>query len=333
MKQILGKYLFGASILLLAVPTSTLAQNEKNRKDVEQIIITRTADNTERTVIEITGDAIIVNGKNAKELKGNITVHRNRVRDVDALVTTRPALAPRGGSTYSFDMNEDGMRFYQADSNRAMLGVVTAEDEKGARINSVSKESGAEKAGLKRGDIITRINDTRIKDAGDVSEVVRKHKPGDKVNINYLRDGKEQKAVAELSRWKGLRVDANGENFRVMVPNSATPMPMNPRFDFRDFSMERSERPKLGISVQDSEDGNGVLVQEVEAESNAAKAGIRKGDVITHFNGEAVNGVDELRRRMNEGRDKITVPVKLQRNGKEQSIDVKMPRKLKSADL
>lgn len=327
MKQSLGKYLFGAGLLMLAVPATSLAQKEKEKeqKEVEQIIITRSGDRNEKTVIEITGDAVIVNGKNSKDIKGNITVHRNRVRDINALVATAPRGA-RGATSFNFEMNDDRMAFFSEDSSRAMLGVVTAEDSKGARINSVSKESAAEKAGLKAGDIITRINDTKIEDANDVSQAVRKHKPGDKVTVTYLRDGKEQKAVAELSQWKGIRV--NAENFRVMVPGHVNPLGANPRFDF-----EASSRPRMGLSVQDAEDGKGVVVKSVEAESNAAKAGIKEGDVITHFNGEAIDGVDELRREMAENREKISAQVKLLRNGKEQNIEVKMPRRLKSANL
>lgn len=340
-----SKYLVVGGMLVLATPATILAQKAakpaKEKGEVQQIIITRSGDQQEKTIIEINGEQVLVNGKDVKDLKDlDINININRLKDVDALVAApNGARAPRirgmaSPRAFNFEMGDEGMNFFREDSTRAMLGVVTAEDEKGARVNQVSKESGAEKAGLKPGDIITRIGDAKIEDAEDVSAQVRKHKPGDKVAITYLRDGKEQKATAELTRWKGLRV--NAENFRVMIPGEVTPFGPNGRFNMEDFNFEMNrggDRPKLGVSVQDSEDGKGVVVKEVEEESNAAKAGIKEGDIITRFNDMEINDVTVLRREMAANRDKASVKVQLLRGGKQQTIDVKMPRKLKTADL
>lgn len=348
MKRTLGKYLLVGGMLVLATPATILAQKAskpaKEKGEVQQIIITRSGDQKEKTIIEINGDKVTVNGKDVKDLKDEeINIDINRLKDVDALVVgPRPPRAPGAPRAmniprnFNFNFDDGDFRGMMGeDSSRAMLGVVTAEDEKGARVNQVSKESGAEKAGIKTGDIITRIGDAKIEDADDVAEQVRKHKPGDKVAITYLRDGKEQKATAELTRWKGLRV--NAENFRVMVPGQVTPFGPNGRFNLEDFEMDFNrgggDRPKLGVSVQDSEDGKGVVVKEVEDDSNAAKAGIKEGDIITRFNETDINDVAVLRREMAANRDKASVKVQLLRGGKQQTIDVKMPRKLKTADL
>ena len=56
--------------------------------------------------------------------------------------------------------------------------------------------------------------------------------------------------------------------------------------------------PKLGISVQDTDDGKGVKVIEVDEESNAAKAGVKENDIITNFNGKEVNSADEVAKLM-----------------------------------
>ena len=52
--------------------------------------------------------------------------------------------------------------------------------------------------------------------------------------------------------------------------------------------------PKLGLSVQDTEDGKGVKVIDVDDEGNAEKAGIKEEDVITEIDGKAVNNTDEV---------------------------------------
>ena len=91
--------------------------------------------------------------------------------------------------------------------------------------------------------------------------------------------------------------------------------------------------PKLGLSVQDTDDGKGVKVIEVDDESNAAKAGIKEDDVITEVDGKAVNSADEIAKIVKESKDKVSIMVKLQRGGKSQNIELKMPRKIKTADL
>jgi serine protease Do len=61
-----------------------------------------------------------------------------------------------------------------------------------------------------------------------------------------------------------------------------------------------SGAPKLGLSVQDTDDGKGVKVIEVDEESNAAKAGLKENDIITNFNDREVNSADEVARLVTE---------------------------------
>ena len=86
----------------------------------------------------------------------------------------------------------------------------------------------------------------------------------------------------------------------------------------------------LGLSVQDTDDGKGVKVIEVDDESNAEKAGIKEDDIITEVEGKAVNSADEIAKIIKESKDKTSVMVKLTRSGKTQNIEVKIPRKLKT---
>jgi serine protease Do len=92
-------------------------------------------------------------------------------------------------------------------------------------------------------------------------------------------------------------------------------------------------RPKLGLSVQDTEDGKGVKVIDVDDEGNGQKAGVKENDVITAINNKEVNSADEVARIIRESRDKPSVMLKIKRAGKIQNIEVRMPRKLKTADL
>jgi len=91
--------------------------------------------------------------------------------------------------------------------------------------------------------------------------------------------------------------------------------------------------PKLGLSVQDTDEGKGVKVIEVDDESNAAKAGIKKDDVVTEVDGKAVNSTDDMVKMIKESKDKTSIMVKLQRGGKTQNIEVKIPKKIKTVDM
>lgn len=327
--------------LALFVPVSLLAQKEekekevkekevKEKKDVQQIVITRKNDNGEKVVIEVNGDKVTVNGKPIEEYKdnnGDISVRTHKYKTLDAL-----SRIP-GATAWSYNGNgNDAFSYLAEDANRAMLGVSTEKVEEGALIESITKESGAEKAGLKENDIITKVGETKISNPDELTVAIKKHKPGDKVSITYLRDKKEQKTTAELTKWKGMgnfKMDMGDMNFDKIMPKVQT----LPRVNGQNWSRVSGGTPKLGLSVQDTDDGKGVKIIEVDGESNAQKAGLKEEDIITEVDGKAVNGADEMAKIIRESKDKVSIMVKLTRSGKTQNVEVKIPRKIKTADL
>ena len=68
--------------------------------------------------------------------------------------------------------------------------------------NAVSAGSPAEKAGIREGDIITKINGQEIGPQAGVSSIVGEYAPGDTIELVYLRDGKEQTTRATLAEYK-----------------------------------------------------------------------------------------------------------------------------------
>ncbi len=346
MKKTLISFVAFVLAAVLLAPVSALAQDEKGdkgvkeKKDVQQIIITRKAGKDEKVVVEIKGDKITVNGKPLEDYKdkdGDISVRLNKLKDLEYL-----ARVPGLSSTWNFD-GYDSYKFFNQDANLAMLGVTTEKTDLGAEINDVTKASAAEKMGLKEGDIITKIDEKKIEGPDDLSAVIKSHKPGDKVTVTYLRDKKEQKGTAELTKWKGVNLfgsTAPGQNYKLNlegmdlnreIPRVMT-IPRTPGAPGQLFNWSGAT-PKLGLSVQDTDDGKGVKVIEVEGESNAAKAGIKEDDVVTEVNGKAVNSTDDIVKQIKESKDKNSIMVKLLRSGKTQNVEVKMPRKIKTADL
>jgi serine protease Do len=334
MKQNWIKISLIALVAVMMSPLAALAQKEdkdksdkdkevKEKKEVQQVIVTRKGDKDEKVVIEINGDKVKVNGKSLEEYRaqgGDISVHTNNWKDPESLFRKRAT------GVWSTDA-DNIFTFMNEDENRAMLGVTTQKADEGVEIQQVTKESGAEKAGLKEKDIITKVDGKKIEEPDDLSKVIKEHKAGDKVSITYLRDKKEATATAELSKWKG----AFSNNFKMDLDK----MNFEPKIRTTPGTVwsYTGGNPKLGLSVQDSDDGKGVKVISVDDESNAAKAGIKEDDVITEVDGKAINNADDMVKVIRESKEKISINIKLSRAGKNQNIDVKMPRKLKSANL
>lgn len=289
----------------------------------DEIIIRRKGDKDSKVTVEINNGEVKVNGKLLSEYNDdNVTVRR---RGADAY--GRAFVAPRSpfqGSTWNFNDNE-AARGMRINSNKAVLGVVTEKDDKGAKINNITKGSAAEKAGLKEGDVITKVDDTKIENPEDLSKTIGKYKPEDKATVTYMRDKKEQKANVTLNKRIGAtmypgKFDFNNDfNFDFNSPDGLT--------------MIRGGSPKLGIKAQDTEDGKGVKVLDVDDESNAQKAGIKEGDILTEFDGKSVNSATELMDAAKGAKDKNTIKIKLTRNGKSQEVEIKIPKKLKTANL
>jgi serine protease Do len=333
MKRIYLKLSAIAIATLLIAPVAIHAQDEKDKekdktdkKEVETIVITKKGDSKDKVTVEINGDKVTVNGKPIEDLKdGDITVRRHKMTRNNN---------ENGQWNYNWNDGNGNTLFFNENENAAMLGVVTEKADEGVKVTDVTDESGAEKAGLKEDDIITKVDDKKIEDPDDLTKVIRGHKAGDKVTITYLRDKKEQKTTAELTKWKGAGLNA----FNMKMPNMD--FDMMPKIQ----SLPRTHvapgqyfaydnRPKLGLSVQDMEDGKGVKVIDVDDEGNAKKAGIKENDVIIAVNDKDVNSADEVARIVRESREKGSVMLKIKRAGKTQNIEVKMPKKLKTADL
>lgn len=319
-------------MLLLGGPVAAQDEKESDKgkdkiKQYDEIIIRKKSDKDGKVVVEIKDGEVLVNGKPLDDYDDeNLSVRKRK----NGTVTFQSTSPFRNNGGWSF--NSGNLESTIGDSKAPFLGVGTDDSKEGAQIEEVTKGSAAEKAGLKKGDVITKIGEEKVFSQDDVSKEVKKHKPADKVIITYKRDGKEQKTTATL----GKRSDATALAFGDIAPR----LESIPNFNFnwddnghgpRVFSMSRGGR--LGIQAQDTEDGKGVKVLEVADESIAQKAGVKEDDIITEFNGKAVNSADELAAAARDAREKPSVTVKVLRDGKPQTLELKTPKKLKTANL
>ncbi|OQP64954.1 hypothetical protein A3860_19600 [Niastella vici] len=291
-------------------------EKDKPKVNNEEIIIKRKSDKDTKVTIEINGDDVKVNGKPLDEFNDdNVVIKKGRSTTIYS--PHSPFRGQSGATTYS-----------ESSGNSAFLGVITENDDRGARIEDVTENSAAAKAGLKDGDIITKIDETKIERPEDLTKIIQKHKPEDKIAITYYRDGKTQKTEATLGKRKSMAFSMPPQQFEMPGFN----------FDWKDNEFlprvsPYGGKPRLGIKAQDTEEGKGVKVLSVDDESTAEKAGIREGDVITEFDGKKITSTDELVSAAREAKDKQSVKITFTRDGKSQTVEVKTPKKLKTANL
>lgn len=141
--------------------------------------------------------------------------------------------------TYSFNFDTDhgsegwDWENYYGDATamepRAFLGVTPGDgDGDGAHIGSVEEGSAAEKIGILRGDVITRLNDTPIDGFNTLSKTIRSMQPGDGVEVTLQREGRELVLDGELGERSFDRV-----------------ITMNPMREFRFEGMDPGDRDEL----------------------------------------------------------------------------------------
>ncbi|WP_026462402.1 trypsin-like peptidase domain-containing protein [Adhaeribacter aquaticus] len=149
----------------------------------------------------------------------------------------------------------------------------------GVYITGVLASSGAAAAGLKTGDIIKSINGAKVTSSAEFSERIARHRPGDKVELTYLRGNKTASTTVTLKGEESANsalADTNksGKGLNAKLGASFAPVPNNIKQRYRINS--------------------GVVITELQRGSFFQSAGIPTGTIITRVNGRPVNSLAEL---------------------------------------
>jgi len=338
MKKVLVKFSAAALLVAAILPVNGEAQKVKEERREEKVIELKGEGNDEehiviirkdgakdkKTVVVMDGSTITVDGKELKDGEmENGTVRIMRHKDGEG---------PRINKRIFFKndhplMGFEGMGENMSGEKRALLGVSTENDEKGALVKSVTEASAAEKAKIQEGDIITKIDKETIDGPADLSEAIKSHKPGDKVTVHYLRNGKAMSTETELGEFEDVNMKGvfnfDGNGMEDLFNN----------LEFPKMNMAWSGKPKLGLSIEDLEEGTGVKITDIVEESAADRAGLQKGDIITKIGSELVNSTDIITEYVHENQDNKPIDFQVTRDGKTQNIQVKIPKKIKKANL
>ncbi|MBN1448981.1 MAG: PDZ domain-containing protein [Bacteroidetes bacterium] len=195
-------------------------------------------------------------------------------------------------------------------------------ETKGALVYKVVEESPADSAGIEEGDIIIAFNNIEIEDADALVTAVGKADPGSMATVTLMRDGKQMTLDVRLSSARKHIVNITRD---IRLPRS----PRAPRIP-SGLSWDHSSSYGLVIESLGEQlgayfgvpEGKGVLVKEVEEDSDAAKAGFQAGDVIVRAGKKTVEDVQDFKHVLGAYDPGEKIPVQILRKGKDMTIEL-----------
>lgn len=196
-------------------------------------------------------------------------------------------LAPSGtyaGYSFAIPVNlvrkivNDLIKF--GDVKRPYLGISVSEEKydagDGAHIGMVAPDGAAAEIGLKKGDVVTRINDNSISSWPELQGTIASYNAGDKVKITYRRGGKDYTATATLKSKAGSYEEVAKTD-------------INQKLGAELETVSKDKAKQYDIN-------GGVLVKSIGSNSPLAKTRMQEGFVITSVNGVEINSIEQLAR-------------------------------------
>jgi len=207
---------------------------------------------------------------------------------------------------------------------RARLGVMIRDIDKetmkalglknrhGALIPQVEAGSAADKAGIQAGDVIVRIDKHEIKQAHDLPIRVARHKPGEKVMVQIIRDGK--------SMTIPVVVEAMPDDVAQGAPKQGGKQKAVHGLSLKKLTPEVAESLRIRAK-------QGVVVQQIMRGSPAFRAGIEPGDVIVKVNGRMTATPESFNKQAKVLADGVALRVLIDRHGDQVFTVIYPPRK------
>lgn len=235
------------------------------------------------------------------------------------------AIVPQGqgiGFAIPSNMAKDILRQLRGTGKvtRGWLGVVIQgldpglmqafklQDDRGALVSDVLPDSPAEKAGLKRGDIIVGFNGNLVEDSQELPRIVATMMPETEVTVEVIRDGKRQSLPVILGTMKEDTPSAVAK--------------LDPS-DVESTLGLRVQPLTPGIAQQlRLEDTNGVVISAIAQDSPAAEADLRRGDVIREVNQTPITNMDDYEAVTANLDPKAFVLLRIERRGSSLFITV-----------
>jgi serine protease Do len=237
-------------------------------------------------------------------------------------------------------------RMMWLDGRGSAIGVRIQEaDAGGVLIDEVEAESPAEKAGLKRGDVVVEFDGERVRGARHFSRLVQETPDGRTVKATIVRDGARQ--TLDITPAAGERLGPASDHIIALpdiereIERGLETLPRNFSFDFDwDATPMMSGTPgRFGARLQRLTGQlaeyfgakEGVLVSSVDEDSPAARAGLKAGDVITSINGRAVNDTRDVTHEIRGAEGGKDVEIGVLRDRKSLTLKAQIPERRANA--
>ncbi len=165
------------------------------------------------------------------------------------------------------------------------LGIKDNED--GVYVSAVAPDGAAQAAGIKRGDIITKINGAEVTSGLEMSSVLANYKPGDKVQVTYKRKGSELTTAVVLKKSPG--------NYEAVVTAN-----VEEQLGADLENLDSKKADQYGIE-------GGVVVKTIKKGGAISKTRMEEGFIITSVNGVDVKNVEELGKALLNTRGTVKV--------------------------
>jgi Do/DeqQ family serine protease len=166
----------------------------------------------------------------------------------------------------------------------------------GAIISKVTPDSAADRAGLKRGDVIQSFNGQTVTDFNSLRNHVAEAQPGANATVGIIRDGAEKTLPVKLDEAEVSKRSASNR-----APESV-------------------DKAALGIGLEKGP--KGLVITQVNPDSRAADAGLQEGDIIQEVNRQPVQSVDDVRAAVRRTSDR-PVLLLINREGRDLFVTVK----------
>jgi membrane-associated protease RseP (regulator of RpoE activity) len=226
---------------------------------------------------------------------------------------------PDAPATFAFSFDGNGyLGIAPENVSKENMSLYGMNSPRGVGISRVSEGSPAERAGLKKGDVILQFDNEPVTSTRKLMRLINEAAPEQTVRLTISRNGSEQHVNVTLGEREMPRAfrsvippDANGY-FRMNPPNAPN-APNAPRAwggSPEAFSFAFGNNRRIGITTTQLtkqladyfgvSGGRGVLVSSVTESGPASRAGLKAGDVITEVNGERIDDAGDFVRALNQ---------------------------------
>jgi serine protease Do len=167
------------------------------------------------------------------------------------------------------------------DLDQGLAKAMGLDQTRGVLVSEVVEDSPAQKAGIKRGDVILKINDKQINSTGQLRSTVASFGAGTKVSVDYIRNKKRKNSTVELGQLPENLAEHSFFEKDYGALSGITIAPLN---DENKAKFQIPDQVNQGVVIADIKDG-----------SPAQMANLRPGDIILEINRMEVNSVDDFR--------------------------------------